>query len=211
LSRSPDLQSAPLPEIIAWGGRGWVRDHEFDALYPRWVRVLSRRHWTPVEVALRAVELLVDGKPNARILDVGSGPGKFCLVGALAGAGTFVGMERRPELVEIASNVARRLGVGERTEFGTGDAFVLDWARFDGVYLFNPFADDLGSVVDRMAVWPRFAEAVGAANKQLARLPRGARVVTYHGYGGPFPPGFERTVSERRGSGPLDLWIKTDA
>ena len=43
-------------------------------------------HWTPVHVARRAAQFLVTG-PETRVLDVGSGPGKFCLVGALATQG----------------------------------------------------------------------------------------------------------------------------
>src|SRR5438309_796822 len=59
-------------------------DIYFDRIYPEWARKLSRIHWTPIPVVRRAVELLTEGREldPVRILDVGSGAGKFCLIGA---------------------------------------------------------------------------------------------------------------------------------
>ena len=85
---------------------GWeLTDLEFDRVYPSWVRRLSDMHWTPVEVARRAAALLaVD--PTTRVLDVGSGVGKFCLIGALTTRATFVGIEQRENLVTVARDTA---------------------------------------------------------------------------------------------------------
>ena len=101
-------------------------------------------------VALRAAELLV-AKPGALILDVGSGAGKFCIVGALATDAGFVGIEQRPHLVDAASMLAMGLGA-QRARFLAGDAFDADWRQFDGIYLFNPFQEHIGDdagVIDR--------------------------------------------------------------
>src|SRR5207244_1254082 len=59
-----------------------VADGVFDRMFPTELRFVSFQHWTPVAVARRAAELLV-GAGARRLLDVGSGPGKFCIVGAL--------------------------------------------------------------------------------------------------------------------------------
>jgi hypothetical protein len=67
-------------------------DLAFDALYERRIRELSPQHWTPVRIARRAAELLTLSGAK-RILDVGSGVGKFCIVGALTTEAQFVGIE----------------------------------------------------------------------------------------------------------------------
>src|SRR6185437_914320 len=58
-----------------------LTDSDFDAIYPAPVRRVSASFWTPVSVAVRAADLLVDD-PSTRVLDIGSGVGKFCIVGA---------------------------------------------------------------------------------------------------------------------------------
>jgi len=42
--------------------------------------------------------------------------------------------------------------------------------------------------------------------RRLAAARPGTRVVTYHGFGGEMPPGFERV---RRDADELSLWIRT--
>src|SRR4051794_18508227 len=118
-----------------------VADRAWDQLYPAWVRELSHYHWTPVSVARRAAEwLATDAK--TRILDVGSGAGKFCAGGALTSPAVFTGVEQRPHLVEIARQVARTSCI-KRCTFVQGNARDLDWNEFDAFYLYNPFAEHL--------------------------------------------------------------------
>ena len=67
-----------------------VEDEKFDLIYPPQIRELSSLHWTPVAVAAEAAKLLVTA-PGTRVLDIGCGPGKFCLVGASLTDGRFTG------------------------------------------------------------------------------------------------------------------------
>ena len=85
-----------------------VEDEKFDQVYPSRIRKLSALHWTPVRVAAEAAKLLVT-TPATRVLDVGCGPAKFCLVGASFTDGSFTGVEQREELVAAARNAALRL------------------------------------------------------------------------------------------------------
>ena len=82
------FQMRRLFERVRTGTHVW--NAQFDRLLPFYWRRLSIMHWTPVHVARRAAQLLVTG-PKTRVLDVGSGPGKFCLVGAMATLGHFTG------------------------------------------------------------------------------------------------------------------------
>jgi len=188
-----------------------LSDAAFDEIYPDAIRRLSRVHWTPIEVIRRAIRLLVTHE-NSKVLDVGSGVGKFCLAGALISSGRFFGIEQRQHYVELANSLASRYKI-PRTTFTHGNFKNVDWAQFDAVYLFNPFQENKTPEqrLDDTVPLSRelFREYVAAVHGKLETLLKGARVVTYHGFGGTFPVTFEREVSEWCYRGPLELWIKT--
>lgn len=191
--------------------RAPVDDPVFDVLYPEHVRRLSRVHWTPVSVALRAAALLAP-EPGMRVLDVGAGAGKLCCVGALACGGVWHGVEVDPSLVAAAGELARRLELGDATRFAAGDLHELDWDRFDSLYFYNPFESVLfGAGPADRAGWTVFADRVARAEARLAELVTGARVVTFHGFGGEMPGSFELVFSEAIGEGQLALWVKQPA
>lgn len=181
-----------------------VDDRAFDQIYPEHVARLSRVHWTPMEVALRAVELLAP-EPGMRILDLGAGSGKLCCVGALTRGGTWHGIELDRSLVAAAAAAARSLGLERETRFRAGDMHDADWTRFDGVYLYNPFESALFS---RSGPPAAFAEQVARAERRLSALPAGTRVVTFHGFGGAVPPSFALRSTEMFGGGGLALWVR---
>lgn len=189
-----------------------IADVEFDAIYPDWVRRLSENHWTPVDVCVRAAELLVAGE-SSRILDVGSGAGKLCLIGAASTGATFIGVEQRPRLVEVARDTARRTGLSN-AEFIHDNAMALDWGPFDGFYFYNPFYEHVAGFLPRIdepiVVSPHlFTNYVVAACVKLFNAKPGARVVTYQGFGGPLPKGFRRLLREPAGAEYLELWEKS--
>ena len=74
-----------------------IEDEKFDLIYPAQIRQLSALHWTPVAVAAEAAKFLVTA-PETRVLDIGCGPGKFCLVAASLTDGHFSGVEQRNDL-----------------------------------------------------------------------------------------------------------------
>jgi predicted RNA methylase len=158
-----------------------VVDRVFDEVFPPSLRRASRMHWTPVEVAVRVARLLAD-PPDATILDVGSGIGKFCIVAAAALPKVRVrGVEHRAHFVTIAREAARKIGVD--VDFAHGTLDLCDPASVDGVYLFNPFAENLSSPEDRLDESvelgeERFRRDVEATERFLRRTRTGTRVVT---------------------------------
>lgn len=193
--------------ITALRQRVAIDDEVFDRMYPDHVRRLSRLHWTPVSVALRAAAMLAP-EPGMRVLDAGAGAGKLCCVAALSHIGHWHGLDCDPSLVAAAIAAARALGVEGCTSFEVGDLTELDWGGFDSLYLYNPFEALLfghGTAARRGGA--TFAEGVARVEQRLAELATGTRVVTFHGFGGKMPPGFVRATSEA-GDGELALWIK---
>lgn len=188
-----------------------LSDDEFDGLLPESLWELARVHFTPVEVARVAAHLLAPADCD-RVLDVGAGAGKFCVAAALTfPAVTFVGVERRAGLADLARTQAYRLGASN-VEIIEGDAFDLDWSEFSGFYLFNPWGElahggaaplDLDGGRDT----PHFFRSVRTARDRLATVPVGTRVVTYFGLGNKAPPGFEVTEVHHP-TGLIERWVR---
>jgi SAM-dependent methyltransferase len=184
-----------------------VDDAVFDRMYSDHVRRLSRLHWTPVSVALRAAAMLAP-EPGMRVLDAGAGAGKLCCVAALSYVGHWHGVDGEPSLVAAAVATARALDLEHCTSFAVGDLTELDWRGFDSLYLYNPFeALRFGHGPGVRQAGAGFSERVARVEHRLSELATGTRVVTFHGFGGEMPPGFVRTASEP-GDGELALWIK---
>jgi hypothetical protein len=184
----PDRPLLQIPD-----GDADEMDREFDKVYPPFIERLSRVHWSPVAVAKRAAELLECGTDQT-VLDVGAGVGKFCVVGALATPATFLGVEKRDRLVTIGQQLVQQHRV-RRVELIQGDALALDWSRFDGLYLYNPFADSLPNEL-----------SIRRTEMKLWEVRPGARVVTYHGFGGEMPSVYRLLARELAGTDQVEVW-----
>jgi hypothetical protein len=189
-----------------------VTDRVFDRVFPTSIRLASHEYWTPVKVASRAARLLANIGAE-RILDVGAGPGKFCIVGALTTSAQFTGIEQRENLVHVARMAAWRLGA-DRVRFLHRNLVDFDFNLFDAFYLYNPFYEQLGTTAlaidDQIARSPSFYRRyVVTTTQKLARARIGTAVITYHGFGGVMPAGYRRVHQEPAGEDHLVLWVKT--
>lgn len=189
-----------------------VSNSRFDYLFPDDVRKKSARHWTPLDVCQEVVRLLNLG-PKMKILDIGSGCGKFCLVGALSYPDLqFTGIEQRPHLVSIAQSVASELQI-KNVHFIEGNMMDIEWKDYQGFYLFNPFYENTLLPNDRIdltipASQVLFELYLDTVFEKLKSLPKGARVVTYHSFGGSFPEDYDQEIKKPCGTSFLELWVK---
>jgi SAM-dependent methyltransferase len=188
-----------------------AEDDVFDAVYDRRIRDLSLRQWTPVAVAARAAAMLVEAGAT-RILDVGSGVGKFCLVGAMRTNAQHVGVELREDLVLIAREAAQKLGVSRAT-FVHADVADFPFEGFDGAFLYNPFFEHITRLrpIDRTVERSRatYQRLVTTTVAKLATLSPPGAIVTFSGFGGRVPPDtFEFLGEEAAGNDWLERWIK---
>ena len=198
------VRAAP-PQILS-------SDVEFDSAYDKQIRELSQQHWTPVRVAARVAHLLTRAGAT-RILDVGSGAGKFCIVGALSTDAEFVGVERRGYLVDVAKQTALRFGADRATfVHASADSFPFD--GFNGVYLYNPFYEQIsrfltqidGGIERSPLMYRHF---VRSTMNNLAAMAPPVAVVTFNGFGGLMPPEYDFRGDEPAGNDQLELWVKT--
>lgn len=189
-----------------------VSDVDFDLIFPEWARPLSDIHWTPVDVARRAAQLL-SLNSGTRVLDIGSGVGKFCLVGALTTRASFVGIEQRESLVRAAQHAAGRLDV-TRAQFIHGNMKDLDWSEFDAFYLFNPFYEHVANALscietDGIALVPEYYQYYAKLTcEKLSTARYGTRVVLYSSFGANLPKEYRLALHEPAGSNYLELYVK---
>ncbi len=187
-----------------------IADDHFDQLYPPELQTLSLRHWTPMQIATRAAAFLAQA-PGARILDIGSGAGKFCLIGALTTQGHFTGVEQRTSLLDVATAIAQTHRI-HNAQFVRSNMLTLDWSEFNAFYFFNPFLEQLDATA-RIDLQFRFSEGrhefyLEAVRKKLSAARIGTRVATYHGFGGSLPEAYKLVLRDLRGTGPLEFFIK---
>ncbi len=188
-----------------------ISDGRFDQIFDQRVRKVSSVHWTPVEVVLSILELL-NLDEDSKVLDVGSGSGKFCLVGALNSAASFVGVEQRQSLVKMANQLAAAFDL-DNASFIYGNAVQLDWSDFDAIYLFNPYYENIMDEglridLDIKVSQEKYKSYITATINKLTELKVGTKIVTYYGFGQGLPDNFKLMTSISRGASQIDLWIK---
>ena len=92
----------PLLEKRLHAEKWFSSDEQFDQIYPLSIQALARRHWTPLSVARKVANFLA-AESDIRILDIGSGVGKFCLAAAYyKPKAYYYGIEQRKSLVSRA-------------------------------------------------------------------------------------------------------------
>jgi SAM-dependent methyltransferase len=185
-----------------------IEDEKFDLIYPAQIRKLSSVFWTPVAVAAEAAKLLVTTL-ETRVLDIGCGPGKFCLVAASLMDGRFAGIEQRSDLVTAARQAAKDLCLTD-VEFLHGNVMDIEFTDYDAFYLFNPFEENMfdGHKIDRAVplsptLFKRYTTHVST---RLGTKPVGTRVVTYMGYADDIPSCYDCEATLFNDD--LKLWIK---
>ncbi len=108
-------------------------ESQFHLLYPTSFHGLARNHWTPLLVAEKAANFLAVEK-GSRILDIGSGIGKFCLAAAYHKPGCFfIGIEQRKDLVDYAEASRQVTGL-KNFSFIHANIIDVDFAGYDHFY-----------------------------------------------------------------------------
>ncbi|MEB0260041.1 MULTISPECIES: class I SAM-dependent methyltransferase [unclassified Mucilaginibacter] len=183
-------------------------DADFDWLYPEHFQLMSQKQWTPLAIARKAAEFLAE--PGSKVLDIGSGIGKFCLTGAFFNPeATFFGVEQRHELhhyAKVAKNYTQLDNVG----FIHANITQIDFKEFDHFYFFNAFYENIDrknaiddTIETSFSLYTYYTEYLLSALKDLKA---GTRLVTYQGLEEVEQINFKLAwVSE---TGLLRMWIK---
>jgi SAM-dependent methyltransferase len=184
-------------------------DNSFHQLYPVSSQLVARKHWTPLKIANKAAGFLASEK-NSKILDIGSGIGKFCLSAAYYYPHSFFyGIEQREDLVQQAEKAREVLGLFN-TGFIHGNFTKIDFRKYDHFYFYNSFYENLEGAVKLDNNLP-FSEELFRhyncyLNRQLERMPEGTRLATYHSEEDIIPESFKVVGTDIESR--LKYWIK---
>jgi len=156
-------------------------DQQFLSLFSEKNKKANRIHYTPLAVAKKAAEFLCGGLGN-KILDIGSGIGKFCFTAAhYYPAYTFYGIEQRGDLIEASEKTNETLQLSNVFfEHKNFDQITLtDYHHF---YFFNSFDENIEE--DKLDYQVAFSENLyhyynAQIHKQLSKMPTGTRIATF--------------------------------
>jgi SAM-dependent methyltransferase len=199
----------PLLEKRSTTENWFSSDTKFNKLYPASIQLLAPRHWTPLIVARRAANFLA-AENNVKILDIGSGVGKFCLAAAHHKPKAFYyGIEQRKKLVNQAVAVKEILGI-ENVSFMNGNFTKIDFRNYDHFYFYNAFYENISGTdkIDNSIDYS--LELFNYYNrylyKQLDQKPPGTRLASFHSIEDEIPKGYHVVGSEMNDL--LKFWIK---
>lgn len=187
-----------------------LTDEELNQLYPSSIQALAKRHWTPLWVAEKAASFLSAGNSSSRILDIGSGVGKFCLAAAYYTPDAFYyGVEQRKDLVAYAKAGAKALQL-TNVSFMASNFTRLDFNNFDHFYFYNSFYENLNGT-EKIDLHIAYSEELynyynRYLYRQLEQRPPGTRLVTYHSLEDEIPEGYRQAVPPTDHF--LKYWIK---
>ncbi len=187
----------------------FATDNQFNQLYPLPMQLLARRHWTPLGVARKAAAFLATGD-KVRILDIGSGVGKFCLAAAYYQPNAFyTGIEQRKNLIGHAE-AAKEILQLKNASFINGNFTQTDFSHYDHFYFYNAFYENLAELnrIDDSIDYS--GELYNYYNRylyrQLAQKPSGTRLAAFHSLEDEMPPDYHVVGMEMDGL--LKFWVK---
>lgn len=185
-----------------------VKDEEFDQLYPEPVRKLANRHFTPIAIAKQAAAFLSNNS-RAKILDIGSGAGKFCMVGSVFTNAHFTGVEQREYFYHLSNTILKYHHL-HNVKFIHSNITKIKFTDYNAIYFFNSFHENIDSsalldcTVDTgIELYTLYTQYV---NEQLSRMPGGTRLVTYWSNGKEVPSEYRILSSDYKGK--LLFWEK---
>jgi SAM-dependent methyltransferase len=184
-------------------------DSQLHTLYPEPIQLLANRHWTPLKIA-RMVAPFLATHPGVKVLDIGSGVGKFCLAGAYYKPyASFFGVEQRKNLVVHAEKARDVLGL-QNVHFIHRNITQLDFKQYNHFYFFNSFYENL---LDKDKIDNSITYSTHLYNyynrllyKKLDEMPEGTRVATFHCVEDKMPSGY-CLVDSKIGT-LLKFWLK---
>lgn len=190
--------------------KNWfASDIIFNSLYPKPIQEVAEKHWTPLTVAQKAAAFLAVS-PDGKILDIGSGSGKFCLTAAhFHPLNLFYGIEQRDNLVELSGRLATQLQL-ENVFFICDNITNIDFKNYDHFYFYNSFYENIQGTQKIDSSIKYSEELYNYYNryllKQLSKRPAGTRLVTYHSLGSEIPSDYEVVHTDYNEF--LKFWIK---
>ncbi len=186
-----------------------IVDTDFDLVFEERIQEASAIHFTPLKVAKLAARYLAN-KKGVKVLDIGSGAGKFCMIGSVCTEGYFVGVEQRERLHLEALRISQKYNL-TNVSFINTNITNISFKDYDAFYIFNAFYENIslfgGSIDDDIELKRELYESYSLyVNEQLADMPIGTKLVTYFSFGKEIPDSYE--IQFKAFDEKLKMWEK---
>jgi SAM-dependent methyltransferase len=110
--------------------------HKYEEVYYQNLKINIAGAWSSLHHIIEASSVLKNCK---KVIDIGSGTGKFCLIAAKLNPDThFVGIELNEKYWAEAIRLKDILGISN-VDFILTNYKNVDITKYDGIYIFNPF------------------------------------------------------------------------
>lgn len=192
--------------------RAFLREEEFDSVFPDFYKAQSSVHWSPIKVAQRISDW-INPLTKSSFVDIGCGVGKLCLLLRILTDYKIYGIEQRPQMVDIAnriieSNQFDNISISEK------NMLQLNWNLYDIYFLYNPFQEHIANfrkgIIDHDLNFDAkfYTQYTCAVHRELMFADTGKILITYHGYGGSIPSSWKMMESAIIKNGLLAMWQK---
>lgn len=185
-------------------------DKDFDKLLPLELRLLSAKHWTPIEVGEKAAKYLAESSNNPSILDIGAGVGKFCAIAGHFTNASITGIEQRPKLIDTGKQILNHLHLQD-VQLLEANITQVNFDSYTAIYFYNAFYENIDSyaqpIDDAIERSPAlFRYYTDYLYKRLQEMPVYTRLATYHTILSTIPSCY--SIIESHFAGNLKFWIK---
>jgi tRNA A58 N-methylase Trm61 len=167
-------------------------------------------HFTPIEIAIRAAKFLVQ-KSGTKVLDIGSGAGKFCMIGSVCTNGHFTGVEQRDNLHLLAEQIFKKYQL-KNINFINSNINQIEFNNYEAFYFFNPFYENIiqfEKIDDAIDVKnDLYDEYSNYVKNQLDLMPLGTRLVTFFSAYDEVPISYQLISKDDRQK--ISMWEKKE-
>lgn len=187
-----------------------MTDELWDSYLPKKFQLLSPYQWTPISVIERTWNYLSKDKVTS-VVDLGSGVGKFCIYLSKVSNHSIdiLGIENREELLKISESLKEIWNTPDvnfkntdfLNEFPTGHSHYF---CFNPLYETMKGSHSIDSSKKKSA--HQFLKDLEILKQKLFLLSPGTKLITFHGFGGSYLPGFRIILKEEINSGEYLIW-----
>lgn len=162
-----------------------------------------------MDIAKKAADFLA-AENDVKVLDIGSGVGKFCLAAAFHKPNAFFcGVEQRASLIKAAEIANKSLGL-KNVSFIHGNFTQVDFRNYDHFYFYNAFYENVAGSEKIDESIDYSSELYNYYNRILLKLleqkPAGTRLATYYSLEDEVPEDYHVVGSDADNL--LKYWIK---
>lgn len=187
-----------------------MTDAFWDSFLPQNFQTLSPFQWTPISVIERTWNFLShDGVSS--LVDLGSGVGKFCIYLSLLSHHSIdiLGLEDREELVNVSESLKKHWEV-TKVQFKK-ENFLNQFPKgHSHYYCFNPLYETMKGThsidSNKIKSATQFLKDLQILKQNLLLMKPKSKLITFHGFGGNFLPGFRIILKEEISGGEYLIW-----